>query len=244
MASVCLYFLWMMYDNTIKTINIDNVSRKRFLFFSVRLGRELNLAATLASQPKAGHSLNFIINTVIMTLGWGLFVGLAAESCARILLLCHLFQEEWKIDFDSVAGPTEFIWYRATQTHPVCIRMVPCSRYLRKMIFNYYDESYIHVKTKDLTTDWIHCAIGVFQACPLSCILFLAKFNLCLDLLDQHSHLGNCMKDSSTKSSVKAYADDHTLIARNPKDCPKVVNVVNDFLRWTRLMKARSSKCR
>ena len=35
----------------------------------ITLGRELNLAATLASQPAAGHSLNFIITIVIMTLG-------------------------------------------------------------------------------------------------------------------------------------------------------------------------------
>ena len=45
----------------------------------------LNLAATLASQPAAGHSLSFIITIVIMTLGWGLFVGLAVESYGRNL---------------------------------------------------------------------------------------------------------------------------------------------------------------
>ena len=49
-------------------------------------GWELNSAATSASQPAAGHSLSFIITIVIMTLGWGLFVGLAAESCRRIWL--------------------------------------------------------------------------------------------------------------------------------------------------------------
>ena len=51
-------------------------------------GRELNSAATLASQPAASHSLSFIITVVNMTLGWGLFVGLAAESCGRIWLPC------------------------------------------------------------------------------------------------------------------------------------------------------------
>ena len=52
------------------------------------------------------------------------------------------------------------------------------------------------------------------------------------------------MKDSSMKSSVKPYADDLTLIARNPEDYKNLVNVVNDFLRWTRSMKAKPSKCR
>ena len=51
-------------------------------------GWELNSASTLASQPAADHSLSFIITIVIMTLGWGLFVGLAAESCSRIWLPC------------------------------------------------------------------------------------------------------------------------------------------------------------
>ena len=51
-------------------------------------GRELNSAATLASRHVAGHSPSFIIIIVIMTLGWGLLWGLAAESCGRIWLPC------------------------------------------------------------------------------------------------------------------------------------------------------------
>ena len=51
-------------------------------------GRELNSAATSATQPAAGHSWSFTIAIVIMTLGWGLILGLAAESCGRIWLPC------------------------------------------------------------------------------------------------------------------------------------------------------------
>ena len=71
---------------------------------------------------------------------------------------------------------------------------------IRRMIFKYYDESYIRVKTKEWTTDWIHCGIDVFQGCPLSCILFLAVFNLCLNILDEYSQLGYCMSNSTIKS--------------------------------------------
>ena len=84
--------------------------------------------------------------------------------------------------------------------------------HIRKIIFNYYDELFIRVKTEDWTTDWIKCCTGVFQGCPLSCILFLAVFNLCLDLLDQSSHLGYRMSSSDLTSSAKAYADDLTLV--------------------------------
>ena len=51
-------------------------------------GRVLNSAPILALQPSACHSLRFIITIVFMTLGKGLFVGLAAESCDRIWLPC------------------------------------------------------------------------------------------------------------------------------------------------------------
>ena len=70
-----------------------NIQSLIFELFVVCLckGRELNSAATLASQPAAGHSLSFIITIVIMTLGWGLFVGLAAESCDRIWLPCLIY---------------------------------------------------------------------------------------------------------------------------------------------------------
>ena len=51
-------------------------------------GRELQSAATSALQPAAGHCLSFITTVVFMDLGWGLFVGLAAESCGQIWLPC------------------------------------------------------------------------------------------------------------------------------------------------------------
>jgi hypothetical protein len=38
--------------------------------------------------------------------------------------------------------------------------------------------------------------------------------------------------------------DDLTLIAKNPQDCQRLLNVVNDFLKWTRTMKAKPTKCR
>ena len=48
--------------------------------------REPNSATALASQPAAGHSLSFYYCYCFMTLGWGLLVGPAAESCSRIWL--------------------------------------------------------------------------------------------------------------------------------------------------------------
>ena len=53
---------------------------------SLHKGREPISAAALASQPAAGHSLSFYYYYCFMTLGWGLLVEPAAESCSRIWL--------------------------------------------------------------------------------------------------------------------------------------------------------------
>ena len=61
--------------------------REKISFFiGPHKGREPNSAAALASQPAAGHSLSFYYCYCFMTLGCGLLVGPAAESCSRIWL--------------------------------------------------------------------------------------------------------------------------------------------------------------
>ena len=75
--SAFCYSLWKILDRA--KYAVERLAGKE---------RELNSAANLASQPAANHSLNLIITVVIMTLGWGLFVGLATESCCRIWLPC------------------------------------------------------------------------------------------------------------------------------------------------------------
>ena len=60
-------------------------------------GREPNLATALASQPAAVHSLSLFYYYCFMTLGWGLLVGPAAESCGRIWLPCLIiYTHRWK----------------------------------------------------------------------------------------------------------------------------------------------------
>ena len=54
-------------------------------------GQQLNLATTLASQPAASYSLSFITTIAVMTLGLGLFVGLAAEKLQPNLALVPTF---------------------------------------------------------------------------------------------------------------------------------------------------------
>lgn len=114
---------------------------------------------------------------------------------------------------------------------------------IRKLVFNYYDNQFIRVKTRDWTTDWMQCLVGVFQGCPLSCILFLAVFNLCLDRLDGIEDVGYQLNSDIT-AAAKAYADDLTLIAKDPEGCQRLINSVQEFLTWTRTMKAKPAKCK
>ncbi|XP_072021339.1 uncharacterized protein [Amphiura filiformis] len=52
------------------------------------------------------------------------------------------------------------------------------------------------------------------------------------------------MSSSDLTSSAKAYVDDLTLVARSPESCQQLINIVNNFLNWTRTTKAKPSKCR
>ena len=59
------------------------------------------------------------------------------------------------------------------------------TEHIRKIVFNYYNQLFICVKTKEWTTNWIIVLYWCFPGLAhyqLSCILFLAVFNLCLDL--------------------------------------------------------------
>ena len=116
-------------------------------------------------------------------------------------------------------------------------------RHVNEIVFNYYDNLFTRVKTKDWTTKWIPNSIGLFQGCPLSVTLFLVVFNLCLDMVEREKK-GYSMKNSRLTFSLLAYADDLTLIASNEKDCQCLLNALGKFLSWSRTMKAKPSKCK
>ena len=61
---------------------------------------------------------------------------------------------------------------------------------IRELIYNYYDELFVRVRTQKWTTDWFMYQIGLFQGCPLSVVLFLIVFNLLLDLLKTKKDIG------------------------------------------------------
>ena len=73
----------------------------------------------------------------------------------------------------------------------------------RELIFNYYDELFIRLKTHEWTSDWFMYQIGLFQGCTLSVVLSLIDF----------------------KQSQKVYSDDLTIISGS-------VDAAENFSVW------------
>lgn len=67
--------------------------------------------------------------------------------------------------------------------------------------------------------------------------------NLLLDLLKAHNDFGYKPSFSATPTSNRAFADDLTLMTFRLAKMNKLVDVMEGFLRWTRKMKAKPSKC-
>ena len=75
-------------------------------------------------------------------------------------------------------------------------------------------------------------------------VLFLIALNLLLDLLKTRKDLGYQLKNADFKQTQKAYADDLTIIAGSVDGCKELLHLVESFLKWTRTMRAKPTKCK
>lgn len=95
-------------------------------------------------------------------------------------------------------------------------------------------------------TPSIHFAIGAFQGCTLSPVLFNIVIQLALDTLEQPDNLsfGYCFSsDEDTVILNSAYADDLQLVTSMPEQNQYLLNQFDTFLCWTVTMAARPNKC-
>ena len=114
---------------------------------------------------------------------------------------------------------------------------------LRAIIHSYYDDLAVKISTEEWTTDKISYEQGLFQGCPLSVVLFLMVFQICLDQLSSHSCRGYSV-GSGPLHNQRAYADDLTLIAKSKTSLEMMLKTVEKFLHWSATMKAKPAKCR
>ncbi len=115
--------------------------------------------------------------------------------------------------------------------------------WLVEYLLKYYDELLVRVTTRKWKTNWFFYLIGLFQGDPLSVILFLIVFNLLLDFLQSKKELGYVPSFASDGTSNRAFADDLTLLSRRLKDMQEQIKMLEEFLKWTRMMRAKPSKC-
>ena len=110
-------------------------------------------------------------------------------------------------------------------------------------IVKYYNELIVPVKTRNWKSKWFYYMIGLFQGDHLSVVLFLIAFNLLLDLLQVDRSLGYKLSFSSDPTTNRVFADDLTLLLDRLDRMKRLIELLEEFLAWTRMMRAKPSKC-
>jgi hypothetical protein len=101
------------------------------------------------------------------------------------------------------------------------------------------------IETRDWSSKSFAYEIGVFQGCVISPLLFNMVFNLLLDLLTPLTEKnGYILKNSDVIIHDLAYADDLSIISKSPRSAQISLNVMENFLSWTRTMAAKPRKCK
>jgi len=118
-----------------------------------------------------------------------------------------------------------------------------------RVIFLYYELLAATIEEKKWSSELFVFAVGVFQGCCISPLLFNIVFNLQLDLLSSLTETNGYRfkhKDSTKEIIVHeaAYADDLKLHSRSTKHCQSSINMIDKFLSWTRTMAAKPPKCK
>ena len=104
---------------------------------------------------------------------------------------------------------------------------------IRQLIFNYYEKICAQISAKDWHTPFFFFDVGLFQGCPLSCILFNCVFQLLLDLLRPvAAKCGYQFKDSPVVLHDQAFADDISITSSTPELNQISIDIISRFLRW------------
>ena len=115
------------------------------------------------------------------------------------------------------------------------------------MIMAYYDSLVAMVSTKGWETGFFQYAIGVFQGCTLSTILFDIVFNLLFEFLKSCPVAPFAMKEFAISLRELLYADDITFVTGGnypARDNQRLISHSCSWLAWTRTMRFKPPKCR
>jgi len=117
------------------------------------------------------------------------------------------------------------------------------SEMVRRIIFNYYDLLATCIHTADWHSKWFQYAVGIYQGCPLSPILFDAVFELFLRHIVQHAGKGYKWLHHPIVLFA-AYADDLHITTTTKEENQEALDSCQEWLVWSRTMKAKPKKCK
>ena len=128
-----------------------------------------------------------------------------------------------------------------------CLRRYHFPAHVCKLIFNYYERLLAKVSVRNDMTQTFHFAVGVFQGCVLSPALFNICFQPLLDALHNKA-LSNgwsytLKSNSSIQRDTSAYADDLEICSWSTTCCQSQLDLTDNYLLWSRSLKARPDKC-
>ena len=125
-------------------------------------------------------------------------------------------------------------------------------KWCHNMIQQYYSSLFAQVVTKKWKTSFFPFHIGVFQGCTVSPILFDTVYQICLDFTEQYgtdpyvfsSDFNLKAKYGQVELLQLAYADDHTTINRSIAGAQSSLDLIQEWLGWTKCMRAKPIKCK
>jgi Reverse transcriptase (RNA-dependent DNA polymerase) len=115
-----------------------------------------------------------------------------------------------------------------------------------KLFHFYYDAlfAYVMVPGSSTSSNLFQVAIGVFQGCTASTIIFNIVYNLMLDYVAPLANLGYRFSSGRVSLPWTLFADDLTLVSSNRLQMVSMLSKVQVWLTWTRSMKPKPGKCR
>lgn len=111
-----------------------------------------------------------------------------------------------------------------------------------KMLHSYYKNLRVAVRCEKWTTSSIPIKKGVFEGDPWALVAFNMVWNLGLDDIKRSTVKGYHHKEAGVYIKATGYADDLNTNTKTGKETQVLMNVLDNFLTWSRL-KVKPSKC-
>ena len=112
-----------------------------------------------------------------------------------------------------------------------------------KLLLSYYDGLWSRARTSSTCSSWIRYEVGIFAGCTVAVVLFLAAFNIFLEVVNQLRVAKYRLENGNYLPVLRGFMDDLSAMTVGVKDGDKILAALEKVLAWAR-MKAKASKSR